>query len=109
LKGEAMFEFWFMVVLVSFVAIGCIIGVFYNFLKKNKCGDDWVHGSVCLLIASLFIFLLCISPSGYAHRIEEQKVLAANPTCEILRYLGDGKYILWDYKTEEVFKYTLKE
>ena len=104
-----MTTFWVWLAVITVTAIGLIIGGFVNLCKKRKYSNDWATGIACFLLAAALIFLLFISPQGYAYRLEEQKVLAANPTCEILRKLDNGEWILLNNETKDVFKYTIKE
>ena len=105
-----MFEFWAAVVFTSLLAIGCFVGGLYCILRKNKCGDDWAKGIVFFIATSILAwFILFVAPTGYAYRIEKQKVLTANPTCEILKKLDNGEWVLLNKGTNEVSKYKVKE
>jgi len=37
------------------------------------------------------------------------KVFTANPNCEVLRYIGNDEWILFNEETKDVFKYKIKE
>ena len=103
-------DFWVCAVMVSLMAIACFVGGLYGLFKKNRCSNDLLLGVLLFAGCSFFIYiLLFVAPTGYAYRIEEQKVITANPTCEILKRLDNGEWILLNEGTNEVFKYKVKE